>query len=140
MRNPRERILSVSKRLKNVEIKYGDGWKLINETAGEGDFVLVDTSYFGKTTENYNQFTREDSDPGVYMEKIRKYILPAFKRGAKFLITNNWNDEIVTEFRQMGFAVFKAERAKMQSKGKPELIAINFNPISGVLNLHRKTF
>ncbi len=134
LRNPRERILSVSKRLENVEIKYGDGWELINETAGERDFVLVDTSYFGKTTENYNQFTREDSDPGVYMEKIRKYILPAFKRGAKFLITNNWDEEIVTEFRQMGFAVFKAERAKMQSKGKPELIAINFNPISGALN------
>jgi hypothetical protein len=132
--NPRERILSVSKRLKNVEIKYGDGWKLINETAKDGDFVLVDTSYLGKTTENYNQFTQEDSDPGVYMEKVRKYILPAFKRGAKFLITNNWNDQIVTEFRQIGFAVFKAERAKMQSKGKPELIAINFNPISGVLN------
>ncbi len=132
--NPRERILSVSKRLKNVEIKYGDGWKLINETARDGDFVLVDTSYFGKKTENYNQFTREDSDPSVYMNKIRKYILPAWRRGAKFLITNDWNDEIVTEFRQMGFSVFKAERAKMQSKGKPELIAINFNPIAGILN------
>ena len=46
--NPRKRILSVSNRLENVEIKYGDGWELINETAKEGDFVLVDTSYFGK--------------------------------------------------------------------------------------------
>ena len=33
LRNPRERILSVSKRLKDVEIKYGDGCELINETA-----------------------------------------------------------------------------------------------------------
>ena len=68
------------------------------------------------------------------MEKIRKYILPAWKRGAKFLITNNWDDEIVTEFLKIGFSVFKAERAKIQSKGKPELIAINFNPIAGTLN------
>ncbi|MFC1788361.1 DNA adenine methylase [Thermodesulfobacteriota bacterium] len=134
LRNPRERILSVSKRLQNVDITYGDGWKLIYETAGDRDLVLVDTSYLGKTTENYNQFTQEDSDPGVYMEKVRKYILPAFKRGAKFLVTNNWNDEIVNEFLKLGFTVFKAERAKMQSKGKPELIAINFNPIAGVLN------
>jgi site-specific DNA-methyltransferase (adenine-specific) len=139
LRNPRKRILSVSKRLRNVEITYGDGWKLIYEIAGEGDIVLVDTSYLGKTTENYNQFTKEDSDPVVYMEKVRKYILPAFKRGAKFLVTNNWNNEIVTEFRQLGFTVFKAERAKMQSKGKPELIAINFNPASGVLNSRRNS-
>ena len=135
LRNPRKRILSVSKRLQNVEITYGDGWKLIYEIAGEGDLVLVDTSYLGKTTENYNQFTREDSDPGVYMEKVRKYIFPAFKRGAKFLVTNNWNDEIVVEFRQLGFTVFKTERAKIQSKGKPELVAINFDPIAGVINL-----
>ena len=73
------------------------------------------------------------------MEKVRKYILPAFERGAKFLITNNWNDEIVVEFRQLGFTVFKAERAKMQSKGKPELVAINFDPFSGIINTGRKT-
>lgn len=139
LRNPRKRILSVSKRLQNVEITYGDGWKLIYDIAGEGDFVLVDTSYLGKTTENYNQFTKEDSDPGVYMEKVRKYILPAFKRGAKILITNNWNDEIVTEFRQLGFTVFKAKRAKMQSKGKPELVAINFDPSTGNITTGRKT-
>lgn len=134
LRNPRERILSVSKRLQNVDITYGDGWKLIYETAGDRDLVLVDTSYLGKTTENYNQFTQEDSDPGVYMEKVRKYILPAFKRGAKLLVTNNWNDEIVGDFLKLGFTVFKAERAKIQSKGKSELIAINFNPIAGTLN------
>ncbi len=57
LRNPRKRILSVSKRLQNVDITYGDGWKLIYDIAGEGDLVLVDTSYLGKTTENYNQFT-----------------------------------------------------------------------------------
>ena len=133
LRNPRERILSVSKRLQNVDITYGDGWKLIYETAGDRDLVLVDTSYLGKTTENYNQFTQEDSDPGVYMEKVRKYILPAFKRGAKFLVTNNWNDEIVHEFLKLGFTVFKAERAKEQSNGKPELVAINFDPIAGAI-------
>jgi hypothetical protein len=134
LRNPRKRILSVSKRLQNVKITYGDGWNLIYKTAGEGDLVLVDTSYLGKTTENYNQFTQEDSDPGVYMEKVRKYILPAFKRGAKFLVTNNWNDEIVNEFLKLGFTVFKAERAKEQSNRKPELVAINFDPFTGALN------
>ncbi len=126
LRNPRKRILSVSKRLQNVETTYGDGWKLISDIAGKGDFVLVDPSYLGKTIENYNKSTQEDGDPDVYMNKVRKHLLPAFERGAKFLITNNWNDEIVTEFRQLGFAVFKAKRAKMQSKGKPELVAINF--------------
>lgn len=134
LRNPRKRILSVSKRLKNAEIKYGDGWELISDIAGDGDFVLVDTSYLGKTTENYNKSTQEDSDPDVYMNKVRKYILPAFDRGAKFLITNDWDDSVVNEFRKLGFAVFKAERAKMQSNGKPELVAINFNPIAGTLN------
>jgi len=137
LRNPRKRILSVSKRLQNVEITNEDAWKLIDEIAGEGDFVLVDSSYL-ETTENYNQFTKEDSDPDVYMEKIRKYILPAYERGAKFLITNNWNDEMVTEFRQIGFSVFKAKRAKIQSKGKPEMIAINFNPITGAFSPIRR--
>ena len=134
LRNPRKRILSVSKRLQNVDIHCGDAWEFIYEIAGKGDFVLVDPSYLGKITENYNKSTREDSDPDVYMNKVRKYILPAYDRGAKFLITNNWNDEVVEEFRQLGFSVFKAERAKMQSKGKPELVAINFNPIAGALN------
>ena len=139
LRNPRKRILSVSKRLQNVDITYGDGWKLIYEIAGEGDLVLVDTSYLGKTTENYNQFTKEDSDPVVYMEKVRKYILPAFKRGAKFLVTNNWDDEIVVDFKQLGFTVFKADRAKGQSKGKPELVAINFDPFTENITTGRKT-
>ena len=89
LRNPRKRILSVSKRLQNVEITNEDAWKLIYKIAGDGDFVLVDSSYLGKTTENYNQFTQEDSNPGVYIEKVRKYILPAFERGTKILITKN---------------------------------------------------
>jgi site-specific DNA-adenine methylase len=134
LRNPRERILSVSKRLQNVDVHYGDAWELIYEIAGKGDFVLVDPSYLGKTTENYNKSTREDSDPDIYMNKVKKYILPAFDRGAKFLITNNWNDSVVNEYKKLGFTVFRAERAKMQSNGKPELVAINFNPITGALN------
>ncbi|MBW2590913.1 MAG: DNA adenine methylase [Deltaproteobacteria bacterium] len=134
LHNPRKRILSVSKRLQNVDIHYGDAWELIYEIAGKGDFVLVDPSYLGKITENYNKSTREDSDPDIYMNKVKKYILPAFDRGAKFLVTNNWNDKIVGDFLKLGFTVFKAERAKEQSKGKPELVAINFDPFTGALN------
>jgi len=58
--NPRERIYAVSQRMRNTELRYGDGWKLIKELAGEGDFVPVDTSYLGKSTSNYNKMTQED--------------------------------------------------------------------------------
>jgi hypothetical protein len=129
-----ERIESVHRRLKNVSICNGDGWKLIRENAGKGDFVPVDTSYLGKNTNNYNKATGEDCDPEVYMRKVKECILPATRRGAKFLITNNWHDEIVTKLRLLGFAILKLKRAKGVSRDRTEFAAINFDPTTGAIN------
>ena len=130
---PRERINAVSKRMRNVDLHFGDGWKLINELAGKGDFVPVDTSYLGKSTRNFNKRTQEDCDPNIYMDKVHKYLMPAVHRGAKLLITNNWDNGTVFKFRKVGFSVFKANRKSVASRDTTELVAINFDPVTGKL-------
>jgi len=127
--NVQEKIKAISQRLQGVEITNEDGWKLIEKMSAEGDFVLVDPSYLGKSTSNYNKSTQEDSDPEVYMEKVLKYLIPAADRGARLLITNNWDNEVVRKFRNLGFLVFKALRVN----GKPEFVAINFDPETGIV-------
>jgi hypothetical protein len=137
--DPRDRIYAVSKRMKNTELRYGDGWKLIQEMAGKGDFVPVDTSYLGKNTSNYNKMTREDCNHDIYMDKVHKYLMPAAHRGAKLLITNNWDNGIVQKFQRLGLSVFKANRKSGVSSDTSELVAINFNPNTGDINTGRKT-
>jgi len=124
-----DRIKAISQRLKDVEITREDGWKLIENNAGDGDFVLVDTSYLGKSTSNYNASTQEDSTPGIYLGKIKQYLVPALRRGARFLITNNWNDDVVRELKGLGFSVYKAFR----KYGEPELVAMNFDKETGCI-------
>lgn len=137
--NPRERIYAVSKRMRNVDLFFGDGWKLIQNLAGKGDFVPVDTSCLGKSTSNYNKMTQEDCNHNIYMNKVHKYLMPAADRGAKLLITNNWDNEIVRKFRKLGFSAFKANRKKGVSRDTAELVAINFDPFTGTINTGRKT-
>jgi len=127
--NARERIKAISQRLNGVEITNEDGWKLIQNNAGDGDFVLVDTSYLGKATNNYNVSTQEDSAPDIYLDKIKQYLVPALRRGARFLITNNWNDDVVRELKALGFSVYKAFR----KYGDPELVAMNFDKETGCI-------
>ena len=45
------------------------------------------------------------------------------------LITNNWDDEIVRKFRNLGFLVYKA----LRKNGKPEFVAMNFDKNTGVI-------
>jgi hypothetical protein len=126
--NTRERIPAVSSRMRNVEVLHRDGWKLIYELAGKDDLVLVDTSYLGKKTNNYGKLTKKDCDADVYMKKVCQYLMPAHDRGAKILITNNWDENVVGFLLNLGFTVFKAERAKDQKGGVTELVAVNFDP------------
>ena len=136
----RERIKSASLRYKGVKTTNGDGWKLIRETAGKRDFIIVDTSCLGKSTSNYNKLTQEDSDHNIYIEKIDKYIKPAADRGAKFMVTNNWDDEIANKYQKIGFSIFKTNRKKRVSRDTTELIAINFDPNTGYINSTNKSF
>jgi hypothetical protein len=132
------RINAVHNRMKNVSVCNGDGWALIRDIAGKGDFVPVDTSYLGKGTSNYNQATREDCNPEIYMRKISDCILPAMKRGAKFLITNNWDDAIVAKLAMLGFTIKKVYRAKGVSHDNAEFAAINFRETAGAIYSRRK--
>lgn len=130
----RERIKSASLRYKGVKITNGDGWKLIRETAGKRDFIIVDTSYLGKSTSNYNKRTQEDCDLNTYMEKVHKYLMPVADRGAKLMITNNWYNELSDKLKKLGFSIFKANRKRGVSRDTTELIAINFDPNTGSIN------
>jgi hypothetical protein len=132
--NLEERINSVHRRLKNVSICNGDGWKLIKELAGNGDFVPVDTSYLGKDTSNYSKATQEDCDPEIYMNKFRDCILPAIKRGAKVLITNNWDDQIVDRLQSAGLRISMVYRKKGVSRDTTEFAAFNFDPATGTID------
>ena len=134
-----QRTLEAGPRMKGVDVRRGDGWELIGKEAGEGDLVPVDTSYLNKgdaTTSNYNKATQEDATPSVYIEKVRKYLLPAWDRGAKLIITNNWDEGVANYLRSEGFTVLKANRQgasvnEVRQGGAAELIAINFDKRSG---------
>ncbi|QTA82746.1 SAM-dependent methyltransferase domain-containing protein [Desulfonema limicola] len=131
--NPEKLIQSAGKRMTQMRVMNGDGWKLIDEIALEDDFILMDTSYLGRQTSNYNEYTREDCLLDVYVSKIKNFILPALAKGARFLITNNWNDNLAEFFKKYNFSIHKAYR----SKDACELVALNFNPNTLVSASHR---
>ncbi|RLC01752.1 MAG: hypothetical protein DRH90_15485 [Deltaproteobacteria bacterium] len=62
------------------------------------------------------------------MKKVCQYLMPTHDRGTKILITNNWDENVVGFLLNLGFTVFKAERAKDQKGGVTELVAVNFDP------------
>jgi hypothetical protein len=130
--NSRERFLSVHNRLRKVTIMNRDAWSLIQEIASAGDFVLVDSSYLGEKTSNYNKATNEDRKADVYERKFRECILPAMGRGAKFLITNNWNEGVVDLLKKFGFRILRLNRARGVSVDTAEFAAFNFNPSTGI--------
>jgi len=63
--------------------------------------------------------------------------MPAADRGAKLLITNNWDNEVAGNFLKLGFSVFKANRKRGVSPNTTELVAINFDPDTGNINKGR---
>jgi len=133
------RAIEAGRRMQGVDVRRGDGWALIGREAKAGDLVPVDTSYLNRgsqETSNYNKATAEDAVPSVYNEKVRKYLLPAWDRGAKLVITNNWNEGVASYLHSLGFRLLKASRQgatkdDVQSGGAAELIAINFDPATG---------
>src|SRR5262249_13606183 len=98
-----ERAESAGKRMQGVKVRRGDGWELIRKEAGKGDLVPVDTSYLnratGEETQNYNTATAEDAVPEIYMQKVRENLLPAWDRGAKLVVTNNWDPRVANFLR-----------------------------------------
>jgi site-specific DNA-adenine methylase len=130
----RGRFFAVHRRLRNVNIMNRDAWTLIRDTADKGDFVLVDSSYLGEKTCNYNKATNEDRKVEVYERKFRECILPAIERGAKFLITNNWNEGVVNSMKNFGFRILKMNRAKGASADTTEFVAFNFDPGTGAVD------
>jgi len=103
--------------------------------------IAVDTSYLnkdGKKTANYNKATEEDAVPDTYIEKIEKYLLPAWERRVKLVVTNNWDNKVVSYLKGQGFRVLKSYRAgasigEQAGGGAAELIAVNFDERTGKL-------
>ncbi len=142
--NAESHIQQASQRLQGAEIRRGDGWTLA-KTAGDGDLVLIDTSYLNKKTEqgktkktaNYNKATEEDAVPEIYQQKITDNLLDAWDKGAKLVITNNWDEGVASFLTHLGFTVIADTRAQGVSNDTRELIATNFNPVTGTLNARR---
>lgn len=135
-----ERAEGAGRRMQGVDVRRGDGWELVRKEAGKGDLVPVDTSYLnratGEETSNYSQATAEDAVPEVYMEKVRTNLLPAWDRGAKLVVTNNWDQRVADYLRSLGFDVVKAVRQGASKEdiklgGAAELVAINFDKKTG---------
>lgn len=134
-------VAEASKRFQGLDVRRGDGWELIRKEAGEGDFVPVDTSYINKVdkkTTNYNKRTQEDAIPEIYIRKVQENLLPAWERGAKILITNNWDDGVAAYLESQGFRVFKEFVQGAQKRERQELIAINFDERTGELYNFRR--
>jgi len=128
------RINDASGRLKDVDLTRGDGWKGL-DNAVKNDFTALDTSYLNKEkkTTNYNAFTSEDANIDVYVDKLKKHVLPAHARGVKMLITNEYNPFLADFLRRNGFDVSIAPRAKGQAKEVSyEIIAKNFDSETGL--------
>jgi hypothetical protein len=67
-----------------------------------------------------------------YLRKVSDNLLPAWDRGAKLLITNNYDPKVAQQLRELGFEVNPAERSKALGIGETkELIATNFDHNTG---------
>ena len=60
--------------------------------------------------------------------------MPKTREGVKFLITNEWDNDLAKELKKRGFRVFKITRRSAKSV-KEELVAVNYgfkeNPARG---------
>jgi len=131
----------IEQRLKNIasvlkeyphEIRQGDAWKLIAKEAKKGDLVIVDPDYLsekGRKVAGYGA-TIEDKNLKTFLRKFDRIILPKAKRGARFIITNTWDEGLAEALKERGFKVFKTKRRSAKSV-KDELIATNFDERSG---------
>jgi DNA repair protein RadC len=104
----------------------------------ENGRVLIDTATgqpVRKGTSNYDS-TTDIRTPDDLLRLFDSFVLPAWQSGAKFVLTNEWDDSAAVALRLRGATVVKI--ARQGRKGDtPELVAYNFNPNTGELRPHR---
>lgn len=119
-----------SRRLQMTKIQQGDGWKLAAH-APAGSLVFVDTSYFPsddqiarrKAVMNYGTSTLGDGHPKVWLKKFEKNLLPKGEE-VRYVITNNFNSEVVHKLEQAGWSVLQTHRGTAK-KPSYEFIALS---------------
>lgn len=123
-------IRDASQRLKQTTVRHGDGWQLAAEAPNDS-LVFVDTSYFAsdeqvaarKKVMNYGRSTLGDGNPLQWFEKFRRYLLPK-SNDVRYVITNNFNSQVVEMLEQVGWSVLQTYRGSPK-KPKYEFIALS---------------
>ena len=138
-------------------IHSANSWLLLPRLAREhpGIGFVIDPPYFGvpetkngktlidsatgqpvrKGTSNYDS-TTDIRTPDDLLRLFDSYVLPAWQSGAKFVLTNEWDDSAAVALRLRGATVVKIVRQGRKGD-TPELVAYNFNPTDGTLRPHR---
>lgn len=121
-------IREYSSQLAGTDVSQGDGYKVIGSSAAPGSFFFLDPGYTGDSS-NYAKPLEGQTSREAFQRLLEGVAMDAWRKGAKLLITNNWDSETVLLLRRLGFTVLKEYRAG----SKPELVAFNYDPQSGQL-------
>lgn len=137
-------------------IHSANSWMLLPRLARKNSGIgfVIDPPYFGvpemkngrvimdengqpvrKGTSNYDS-TTDIRTPDDLLRLFDSYVLPAWESGARFVLTNEWDDSAAVALRLRGATVIKIAR-QGRTGDTPELVAYNFNPSSGELRPRR---
>ena len=123
-------IRDTSLRLKQTTVRHGDGWQLAADAPADA-LVFVDTSYFPsdeqiamkKKVMNYGRTTLGDGNPLQWFQKFRHYLLPKGD-SVRYVITNNFNSQVIEMLEQAGWSVLQSYRGSLKSPSY-EFIALS---------------
>jgi len=124
-----------SQNMAETQVEQGDGYEKLADRAGPDTFFMLDPGYSGDSS-NYATPLEAQTSREAFQGLINGPVFDAWKKGAKLLITNNWDGGTVLQLRRLGFTVLKETRGS----GALELVAFNYDPQSGQLyDLEGKT-
>jgi len=116
-------IMNCSNRLQSCEITYGD-YKDTLVNVRQGDIVFLDPPYSISENKGYTRYTTSK----FQMEEqfvLREYIESIKKIGAKYILTNEYNDNVITCFNELNDRSIVATRKSVVSRTIEDRVKYN---------------
>lgn len=115
------RIRNFSSQIDNLTSE--NGWDIVGR-AGPDERVTVDPPYVGQRAGQYAG--AENVTPESRLQDYEKYLYPAAERGAKFVVFDSANPELMDSLQEHGFTVQEVQRTSRGGAAvEPELVAYN---------------
>jgi DNA adenine methylase len=106
---PLETFLTISERLKNVDLRCGNYFDIISDEVRSGDFVYLDPPYKLKNTKGFYQY-----GPNTFIEedlvKIAELLKVIDSVGARFLLSYASSEDVMELFREWNISYVEVKR------------------------------